>query len=419
MPVLLLNLLLLGGLSWWGFRHWRASPVADYYWPALLLKLLCGLGVLALYRYYYQYGDILWFQADAAQTARLFWQDPAAFFFRMADIGLLHGPQPYMGYDRTLFHLRILSLPALLSGGDGWLMSAWLSLATFLATFWLVHRLAVQYRGSGLAAAVAFLFWPSVVFWSSSLLKEAPAMAATAVLVAAALPLISGKGRNTLLQWALMLLAAWLLWRLKYYFAIPLFGVLLLLNLLCLMERKGVLLKKRTLWLLAGVVVVSGLLSQLHPNLYPRRILGVLVQNYHDIVALSAPGRYLQFDALQPGLLSILYHSPKALAGGLLMPLPFLPPRFELFQLLAGLENLLLLGLLVAAYVKLYRSRLVRIPPQAVGICLYVGMLAIAMAIASPNFGSLLRYRTAYLPFLVFLLLYWLFRPHKGRGLAP
>jgi hypothetical protein len=419
MPVLLLNLLLLGGLSWWGFRHWRSSPVAAYYWPALLLKLLCGLGVLALYRYYYQYGDILWFQADAAQTARLFWQDPAAFFASMSDIGLLHGPHPYMGFDRTLFHLRILSLPALLSGGNGWLMSAWLAFGTFMGTFWLVHRLALQYRGSGLAAAVAFLFWPSVVFWTSSLLKEAPAMAATAVLVAAALPLISGKGSNTLFQWVLMLLAAWLLWRLKYYFAIPLFGVLLLLSLLCYLQQRGVTLRKRALWLLAGVLLVGGLLSQLHPNLHPGQILEVLAYNYRAIVALSEPGRYLQFEALKPTLGSMLSYSPKALAGGLLMPLPFLPPRFELFQLLAGLENLLLLGLLVAAYVKLYRSRLVRIPPQVVGLCLYVGLLAVAMAMASPNFGSLLRYRTAYLPFLVFLLLYWLFGPRKGRGLAP
>ncbi|EMR01451.1 hypothetical protein ADICEAN_03407 [Cesiribacter andamanensis AMV16] len=241
-----------------------------------------------------------------------------------------------------------------------------------------------------------------------------------AVLVAGALPLISRKGRNGLLQYGLMLLGAWLLWRIKYYFALPLFGVLAVLVLMGWLERRRYPYQKVLLLGGMALLLIGVGLSQLHPNFYPSRFFEVLHWNYEAMVALSEPGRHLQFGGLEPTPLSVLQHSPKALAGGLLMPLPLLPPLLEPAYLLAGLENLLLLGLIVASLLKLYqRRRGVQLPPQALVLCGYVCLLAIAMAIASPNFGSLLRYRTAYLPFAVFLMLYWLFPLPWRKRVTP
>lgn len=235
-------------------------------------------------------------------------------------------------------------------------------------------------------------------------------MAATAILVAGVLPLLTAKGRNTLLQWGLMLLAAWFLWRLKYYFAIPLFGILLFLWMLQYLKRSTLSANRVLVLLGIGVLMIIVLLSQLHPNLRSvDRILYVLVYNYHALAALSEQNHYLSFEGIEASLWSVLLYCPKALAGGLLMPLPFIPFQLEIVYLLAGLENLLLLLLIVAAFYKLYMNPPSSISLLAAGISLYVVLLAIAMAISAPNFGTLLRYRTAYLPFATFLLLYWLF----------
>lgn len=119
--------------------------------------------------------------------------------------------------------------------------------------------------------------------------------------------------------------------------------------------------------------------------------------------------RQLHFPEIEPTPWSVLYYAPKALAGGLLMPLPFVPPRFDVLQLMAGVENLFVMLLLIGSFYKLYRLPRTSISLPALGLAMYVCFLAVAMAIASPNFGTLLRYRTAYLPFLIFLLMYWLF----------
>ncbi|AHM59817.1 hypothetical protein D770_07770 [Flammeovirgaceae bacterium 311] len=409
MMVLLLNLLLLGLGSWGLYRRWHDTPVASFFWPGLFLKILCGWGLLALYQFYYGYGDILGYHAGATEMAQLFWEQPRFYFSEIRGMNLLYVPHEFQGYTRSHHFIKMISPVYILSGSNIWLASAWLSFLSFVGLFWLAKRLSVQYAGSALAAAAAFIFWPSMLLWSGSITKEALVVPAIAVLVATLLPYITGKGRSSILQWAIALFGAWILWRIKYYFALPLFAVLVGLVL------AGILIKiklSRPLVIIAsvaGLLVVGLLLSQLHANLNPDRLLGVLVDNYEVMTDLSDEDMQLRFRKLEPTVWSVLYYTPKALAGGLLMPLPLVPLRLELLPLMAGAENLLILVLLIVAFYKLYRLPRHNIPLAAMGLVLYVVVLAVAMAIASPNFGSLLRYRTAYLPFAIFLLLYWLF----------
>lgn len=409
MIALLLNLLLFGLLCWGFYRRWNASPITIFYWPGLLLKVIAGWGVVGLYRYYYGYGDLFTYHKKAATLANLFWRQSAEYFYELGQIGFLSGVGGYHGYDRVEFFIRMISPVYIVADGNLWIAAAWLSLFSFLGLFWLARRLSSYFIGSELAAAAAFLFLPSVLFWTGSITKEALMMPSIAILVAVVLPNMLGTGRSSLLQWLLALLAAWIVWRLKYYFALPLFTILIALLLARLAKKQ--LATHLPMLLLAGttLLLTGFLLSQLHPNLHPDRVLGVLTHNYWASVLETGWDKQLHFPNLKPTLWSLLFYSPKALAGGLLMPLPFVPPRFDVLQLLAGVENFFVLLLLIGSFYKLYRLPKTTIPLPALGLALYVCFLAVAMAIASPNFGTLLRYRTAYLPFAVFLLLYWLF----------
>lgn len=415
MIILLLNLLLLGFLSLGLYRKWRHLSIAFFYWPGLLLKILCGWGMLSLYRYYYGLGDFITYHREASALASLFWQEPGSYFNELLQIGFLKSAAGFAGEERVVYFVKLISPVYILSGSNSWIVAAWLSLFSFLGLFWLAKRLSLFYPGSSLAAAVAFLLWPSVLIWTGSISKEALVMPAIALLVGVVLPAVEGRGRSTLLQWVLALLAAWLIWRIKYYFALPIFAILAAL-VLAQWARKWQISHLKLLLLAGGVLVVTGLLlSQLHPNLHPEYVLGVLVDNYRVSVLSGEAHKSIHYPNLQPTPWSVLYYSPKALAAGLLMPLPFLPLRLEVLPLLAGVENLLILMLLISAFYKLYRQPYQAFSLPALGLAFYICFLAVAMAIASPNMGSLLRYRTAYLPFAIFLLLYWLFPTGWGR----
>lgn len=406
---LLLNLILMGVLSYGLYRYWRPVRVSLFYWPGLVLKILSGWALLALYRFHYGDGDMLGYHRRASAVADMLWQQPQAFLSKLSTIGFLSGSGTYHGYERVDFFVMLISPVYLLANSQIWIVAAWLSFISFLGMFWLCRRLNAYYPDSALAAAGAFLLWPSVLFWTGSITKEALAMPAIAILVACMLPYILGRGRSSLLQWVLALLSAWVLWRLKYYFALPLFAILAALVVAQQLTRLKLSYKLSLALLAVALLVITFLLAQLHPILYPESVLDMLLYNYKLMAGKAAADQRLHFEALQPTIWSLLYYLPKALAGGLLMPLPLVPLRLEPLPLLAGGENLLVLALLIAAFYKFYRLPRTAISLPVLGLCIYVCFLAVAMAIASPVFGSLLRYRTAYLPFAIFLLLYWLF----------
>lgn len=406
---LLLNLIMMGALSYGFYRYWRHIRVALFYWPGLVLKVLSGWALLALYRFHYGDGDILGYHKRATVLTDLLWQQPAAFLSKLSTIGFLSGSGTYHGYERVDFFVMLISPVYLLADSQIWIVAAWLSLISFLGMFWLCRRLNAFYPDSALAAAGAFLLWPSVLFWTGSITKEALTMPAIAILVACLLPYILSRGRSSLLQWVLALLSAWVLWRLKYYFALPLFTILAVLLMAQQLSRLKLSLQVTLPLLTVALLLIAFLLAQLHPILYPERVLDMLLYNYNLMAEKAAADQQLHFEGLQPTIWSLLYYLPKALAGGLLMPLPLVPLRLEPLPLLAGGENLLVLALLIGAFYKLYRMPRTHIAMPALALCFYVCFLAVAMAIASPVFGSLLRYRTAYLPFAIFLLLYWLF----------
>ena len=72
----------------------------------------------------------------------------------------------------------------------------------------------------------------------------------------------------------------------------------------------------------------------------------------------------------------------------------------------AGLENLLLLALLAVALVATARGRAGHMPfVLSLGLAIFCVVLAALMGLTTPNFGSLHRYRSDLLPYLVLLLL--------------
>ena len=85
---------------------------------------------------------------------------------------------------------------------------------------------------------------------------------------------------------------------------------------------------------------------------------------------------------------------------------PYLGEARELRLAAAGTENLFLLVLLVVAIVGALRGRAGHLPfVLGLGLVIFCVVLAALMGLTTPNLGSLHRYRSDLMPYLVLLLL--------------
>ncbi|RZK46714.1 MAG: hypothetical protein EOO59_18880 [Hymenobacter sp.] len=205
-----------------------------------------------------------------------------------------------------------------------------------------------------------------------------------------------------------MAFLAWVHLRLRYFFALPLLGCLLALAGATLAQRRGWL---RAGWpglalALLGGLALAGTLAVLVGGepVSQRFVTSQLWQNYVHGVATS-PGRpHIAYAGLRPTAGSMARHFP--LAAFQALARPWLGESAAPRYLLAGLENLLLLGLLGLAAGALARGRAGRLPPTlALALLLYCLVLAGLSGLSTPNLGTLHRYRAILLPWLLWLLL--------------
>lgn len=402
---LLLHMLLLGWLSYRGYLYYKSTSLRLYYWPAFAFKIAAGTGVGLLYFFYYGAGDVFGYDADASRLASLALEDAGTY------LGMWTGNYPaevelvYAGEERALLTAKIFSLFYLFTDSNFWLASAWISFLSFLASFFLTVRLLNYRPFLQKAAPLALLFWPSHVFWTSGLLKESLAMPCLLFIAATALPYLLAGEKLKLAELLVSAVLAILLFRLKYYYAAMFLPFLACLLLACWLKRRYKLREVLAGCIFLFLLVLGVLLtSQLHPNLYPSRVLEVMVNNYYLFAGISAEESFAEYPQLNADWESVLHYVPEALFTGLYGPLFPLEP-YRIIRLAACAENTLLLLLTVMAFggwlLKPEKRRWLIL----LAVLGYVCVFAVFMGIAAPNYGTLLRYRVGYHPFFVLLVL--------------
>ncbi|MEQ8423697.1 MAG: hypothetical protein RIA63_03240 [Cyclobacteriaceae bacterium] len=130
-----------------------------------------------------------------------------------------------------------------------------------------------------------------------------------------------------------------------------------------------------------------------------------MVENHDAYVGVSDENPFIHFTNLSPTWSSILKNSPWAFISGLFRP--FIFESQTVFQAVISLENLLLI---VLCFINLKNISTAWHSPHRLMILsavVYISLLSIFLALSTPNFGTLSRYRIGFLPFLFFLLLYY------------
>ena len=289
--------------------------------------------------------------------------------------------------------------------------AVYFSLFSFLAAWRLTKVIWQQLPQVGIPAVMAFLFFPSCVFWASGITKEALAM--TGLYFVAALFLqIWWKQKISVINIVTAIFMIWVTWNLKYYYIgllMPILVTTWVTQKIATMRRIESFFKETLVWF--SVLIVTTLLASLaHPNFALDRIMGVLVTNNVLSLQVSNPDNVIHFYQLTDTWWSMALNAPWALISGLFRP--FVWEADSLLKLIVAAENLILLAL-VAMSLRYWRE--IKNSPHrllVLAVIVYTVVLCVFLSISTPNFGTLMRYRIGFLPFLMVLLVNqpWLVR---------
>jgi hypothetical protein len=413
LPVMiLLNALLVGLFLYWLTREYRqASPgLRRWLLPALAWRLLLTIGSNV-----HPSPDLAGPEKWSRLLAPYFWAHPARILPILDGVGFYIGDQAvfYYKWSSTLFYYKLFAVLSMASGGLLWLNGLYLSMLCFVACWSLVRLMSQTFPlAPSSAAGVAFLAWPTVVWWTAGLTKETLLVGAGAGLVAIVLAAIYGRqpmGFWRAVAYALLaLLLAWVMMHVRYLFALPLLGGLLALGAVQVAARWGWLGKS---WLpqASGLLLVAGLAGgtawALGGELLSLRFFSrEIAANYQHGLRTSVGRPHLEYSDWQPTPPSLLQHAPLAASQVLVRPWP--GESRQPFYVGAGLENLVLTGLVGLALLAAWRGRAGHLPATLVMVLLaYCLLLAVFIGLSTPNLGTLSRYRAGMLPWLLLLLL--------------
>lgn len=371
-----------------------AGTLKRFYWAGLAVKVAGGLVLGWVYLTILQSGDTLIFHENA--TARyLVSQTSFADFLK----ALFQAEHPvFMGEARTELFTKILSVCYWLTGGSYWVSSIYLSVISFMGSWYFLLQVKKYLKPLLVPALIAFLFFPSVVFWTSGVMKD--------TLTNGALWLLAGitlryyyHARLHPVEPVMTALALLLLFYLKFYLAAMAGLVMGAVAIHQFLQHTPLKRPIRLGLVVAGIAVLVAASTLLNRNLNLSHLPDAVYQNYQEMSLNSPDGRSLKFPSLEPTYVSLVTHIPIAVISGL-----FRPYLWEVngALLLFAFENLLLLALCIYNAIFIRKHPFNFLIGSSIG---YIITLAYFLSLAAPNFGTLTRYKAAYLPLLAFLLL--------------
>ena len=404
------NLTLLGYITYLIYNKVKTYQLGRYFIPGLIIKVAAGIAVGLVYKYYYISGDTYAFYEEAVRLVNIAYRHPVDYvkILLVNEIPDQFAELLVMKFQpRAFFTAKLASIVNLITYNNYWLTGIYFSYFSYLGMWYLANMLASKFEDTKFYSAIAFLFFPSVLFWSSGVTKESLVMGCLCFIVGFSIPYLIISQKISYPRIILMALFLWILLKLKYYYVCVLIPVMAANFIVAFLRLNFKFVQKNYYthfgsWLLVFTLILL-FASTIHPNLRAENFLQSVVTTHNQIYELSSPEDLIAYNKLDPTVSSILINLPKALYSGLFRP-SLLDAR-TIFQYWVGFENLVLLILTIGALFRIFRNR--EFPHRILifSMVVYICILAAFMALSSPNFGTLVRYKIAFLPFFIYLII--------------
>jgi hypothetical protein len=393
-------------------RKLHSDPLLiNAYYYLISLKVTAGLLLGIIYFNYYKVGDTNLYLHEFDTLSKIFFYDFKSYvdliFFREGSLDFKNAlytfPKP-----RAYTFIRIVSPFYILSGSNYWILSIYLSLFSFFGLWILSNTLLKLFNLNSLAVMISFFVFPSVVFWSAGVIKESLIIGMMGIMISIILKFVHQQEKFSILNFFILSVFAGILLLVKFYYFAVLTAVIVPYGIVVVFSKKVALLRNkkayRILFLFSLIAVMTFISSFADPKLGAGIIFETLFLNYDFTLYTSKGLNTFVFEGLNSDPESFLVHIPKALLYGLFGP--FLWQCKKIISLVNGIENTILLIAFITFLIEnVKKEKLLKIDIKEISLTIYIAVLAIFMAFASPNWGSLVRYKIGFLPFFLLLIL--------------
>lgn len=409
-PLLIINIFIIIILVRGLYRSVRYRPLGKFYLPGLSLKLLAGIALGLYYIVFFQGGDTLLFYEDATRMARSVFDKPGEYLSVMLyndHSTVLWGMLTLTDEPRALLMAKILSLFHILTNGNYWISGFYFSLFAYTGLWSLGDKLTTYFPWTRNAAIAGFIFFPSVLFWSSGVSKEAISTGLIAWILSIYVPSLA-RGEGVAKRKVIMsLILLFILWLLKYYYAAALIAILIPTLIVSILKRMSAGISwnfnKQVLYWVSFLVWSVVIASFIHPNLRLTNVMEVVSTNHALYVQMSDPDNLISFRDFTPTFMGYVKNMHIAVWAGLFQPLPWGSEGY--IKLIASLENLIILVFAVFSILNISRINVSNNGILVIGAMTYIFLMAVFLAFSTPNLGTLARYKSGFVFLFIYLVM--------------
>ena len=412
-------------LFYWRRRRYKDPLLRKYQRQGFWIKVL-GTFAYCMFVLYFSPGDTTGlFYPEGYNIYKMILRDPSNIYLLFIpgkdfDQALLSNMNN-LGYFREESNYLVSKFVAAFSfitAGRFLAVNLIFSMISFTGVWRLFRFFYEQYPKMHKQLAIAILYLPTFVFWSSGVLKD-PLCTGALGWITYSLYAVFIKKKNILINLLIFALFSYLLVVLKVYIIVsylPFFILFLLLRNVTLIRNKALKVAIVVGFILGSVFSFLTVAQTMQKALGNFAAEGMVktIKNYQTNfeaqanIATSNFSLGVEFDGTVNSLARI---APAAVVATLFRP--FLWESNKLSTLLSSLESLaiMLLTLYTLIRVGIRRIILTSIRKPIVLYCLFFSlMFSLFVGATTLNFGTLVRYKIPGLPFYVasmFFLLYF------------
>lgn len=397
----------------------KEEPVYRFYLPGLFIKLCGSIFFTLIYIYYYSYGDTFGYFETSQVMQNLMFQSPEGWAlneFTKASpehISLFNDATGYPTYyyDRSTFMVVRLLNPLLLLTFSSYILTSLLIAWIAYSGIWRLFLVfSDTYPDRQRMLAFAILFFPSVLFWGSGILKDTITFSCTGWIVFCMYNIFI-KRKKAIRYFILLFILLYLIFIIKSYIIIALVPG----SLMWIFSDRITRIKNAGLKFLVGpfivLICVGGglLIYSLLKNYIGKFSFGSLVMTakikQHDLKQEYYHGHSFDIGEIEATPTGILKKSPAALIAGIYRP--FLWECNTPVTILSGLENAVILAASILAFLRTGPFRLIiRLfrEPLLFFAFTYSLFFAFSVGLSTSNFGALVRFKIAYISFFMAVL---------------
>jgi len=399
----------------------RKDPAYRYYVSGLMARILGGLLFVWIYYYYYDgAGDTFAYFQSSVALAELAKQDPGRYFEALFAGSSWENYRYYFNREtgfpvgfvyvdvRAFFLAKVVSPLTLISFNSIILTTAMVGTICYGGVWRLYITLTRYYPTLRGRLAFAVLFFPSSVFWGTGIMKDTFAFTALCWYISALDQLFFLKV-DRVRNWVYVIIASVIMLAMKPYTFMAIFPASLLWLLYHRVQRirngflRVVLLPAAMAALLMGSITVMSWLGDRLGKFSLDNALKTVIVLREDMLRTERYGaNHFDLGEMEATWSSVLSKFPQAVFAGLFRP-GMLDVR-NVVILVAAIENTFLLLLALRIMIRtrgVFFLTLVRKNPLLQMCFVFAVGYAFMVAVSTPNFGALVRFKIPLLPLFV------------------